>query len=262
MARFWRPPIRLLLILVATLAVGGVTLLVTLPLGRRPRLRARIGARATHLWARLFLRVLGVRVRYTGPLPPPGVMVVANHVSYLDIPVLASCFPTLFLSKAEIAGWPVIGFFARAAGTLFIDRQQSRDTGRVFGELSVWLRAGERITWFPESTTSPGAAVAPFKPSLFQAAIRAGVPCHPATLRPSLPDGGADVSEVVCWHGPTPLGSHALRLLALRRIDYQVTFGEPIAPAGDRKQLARRLHEAVAAAFVPVDQAGGEEASR
>ena len=254
MVRTWRLTTRLLLVTILTVGVGLPTLVVALALPRRPRLRARIGARATHLWARLFLRAIGVRLTHTGPLPPPGVMVVANHLSYLDIPVLAACIPTLFLSKAEIAHWPIIGYFARAAGTLFIDRDQTRDTGRVFGELSVWLRAGERITWFPESTTSPGATVAPFKPSLFQAAIRAGVPCHPATLRPSVPGGGVDVSETVCWHGPAPLGGHALRLLALRRVDYAVTFGDPILPNGDRKLLARRLHDAVAGAFVPVDR--------
>ncbi len=254
MVRIWRITTRLLLVAIITVGVGLPTLLIAFTLPRRPRLRARIGARATHLWARLSLRAVGVRLTHAGSPPPPGVMVVANHLSYLDIPVLAASLPTLFLSKAEIARWPMIGFLARAAGTLFIDRDQTRDTGRVFGELSVWLRAGERITWFPESTTSPGASVAPFKPSLFQAAIRAGVPCHPVTLRPSIPGGGVDVSETVCWHGPTPLGSHARRLLTLRRIDYAVTFGDPIPPTGDRKLLARQLHEAVAAAFVPVDR--------
>jgi len=254
MVPLWRITTRLLLVATVTIGVGLATLLVVLALPRRPRLRARIGARATHLWARLFLRAIGLRLTLTGRLPPPGVMVVANHLSYLDIPVLAACLPTLFLSKVEISRWPMIGFFARAAGTLFIDRDQSRDTGRVFGELSVWLRAGERITWFPESTTSPGATVAPFKPALFQAAIRAGVPCHPVTLRPSIPGGGLDVSETVCWHGPAPLGGHAVRLLALRRIDYAVTFGDPILPGGDRKRLARELHDAVAAAFVPVER--------
>lgn len=254
MVRIWRVAIRLLLVAIITVGVGPPTLLITVAMPRRPRLRARIGARATHLWSRLVLRTLGVRLTCNGTPPPPGVMVVANHLSYLDIPVLAACYPTLFLSKAEVARWPMIGFFAHAAGTLFIDRDQTRDTGRVFGELSVWLRAGERITWFPESTTSPGAAVAPFKPSLFQAAIRAGVPCHPVTLRPSLPGGGVDVSEVVCWHGSSPLGSHARRLLTLEHIDYAVTFGDPVLPAGDRKLLARQLHDAVASAFVPVER--------
>ncbi len=254
MIRIWRITSRLLLLAIVTVGVGLPTLLIALALPRRPRLRARIGARATHLWARLFLRAVGVRLTHTGTPPPPGAMVVANHLSYLDIPVLAACYPTLFLSKAEIARWPMIGFFARAAGTLFIDRDQTRDTGRVFGELSVWLRAGERITWFPESTTSPGATVARFKPALFQAAIRAGVVCHPVTLRPSVPGGGVDISETVCWHGPAPLGGHARRLLTLRHIDYAVTFGEPILAAGDRKLLAHQLHEAVASAFVPVER--------
>jgi len=254
MVRSGRIVCRLLLVLLATGAVALPTLLLDLGLPRRPRLRARLGAHATHRWAQLVLRILGVRLTCRGPLPPPGVMVVANHLSSLDIPVLAACLPTLFLSKAELARWPLIGFLARAAGTLFIDRDQTRDTGRVFGELSVWLRAGARITWFPESTTSDGRGVAPFKPALFQAAIRASVPCHPVTLRPALPGGGADVSQTVCWHGSLPAGRHALHLLGLARIDYTVTFGAPVPPTDDRKRLAQALHDAVAAAFVPVDR--------
>lgn len=240
-------------------AMAAVTAVAALPvlacagvLARRPRARARAGAWITHLWARCFLPCMGVRLVRRGPLPPPGAMVVANHLSYLDIPVLAACCPTLFLSKAEIARWPVIGTLARAAGTLFIDRTERRDTGRVFAQLSVWLRAGERITWFPESTTSRGDRVHPFKPSLFQAALRAGAPCCPVTLQPAVVGAAAAASERVCWHGPVSLASHALRLLALPRVVYTVTFHPPVAGATDRKALARACEEQVAAAFTPV----------
>jgi len=254
MPRYWRITYKLLGALAVTaLAVLPVVVAAVVTAGH-PKARARVGARASHVWARLLLPILAVRVQRTGRTPMNGSMVVSNHLSYLDILCLASCYPGLFLSKAEIAGWPAIGVLARAAGTLFVDRDQARDTGRVNGELAAWLRAGLRITWFPEGGTSCGVAVAPFKSSIFQAAFLANVPCFPATLGVATPGSIRPASQTVCWWSKEPFVGHFLRLLALPRIDVTIHFGEGMMPAGDRKVLAQALHERVSAAFVPVAQ--------
>jgi 1-acyl-sn-glycerol-3-phosphate acyltransferase len=254
MARYWRIVYKLLGALSATAVAAVPVVFVVVATAGHPAARARVGARMSHVWARLLLPLFAVRVRRTGRVPPAGSMVVANHLSYLDILCLASCYSGLFLSKAEVAGWPGIGVLARAAGTLFIDRDQSRDTGRVNGELAAWLRAGLRITWFPEAATSSGVTVAAFKSSLFQAAVLAEVPCVPATLSVATPASPHPAARTVCWYGSTPFPGHFLRLLGLPRIEVTIHFGDAVMPAGDRKQLARELHTRVLAAFVPVAQ--------
>jgi 1-acyl-sn-glycerol-3-phosphate acyltransferase len=254
MARYWRITYKLLGAVVATAVAAVPVIFVMVATAGHPAARARVGAHMSHLWARVLLPLFAVRVHRTGRLPVDGTMVVANHLSYLDILCLASCYSGLFLSKAEVAGWPAIGVLARAAGTLFIDRDQSRDTGRVNSELAAWLRAGLRITWFPEAATSRGVTVAAFKSSLFQAAVLAEVPCIPATLSVTTPGSPDPPARTVCWWEATPFPSHFIRLLALPRVEVTVHFGEAVMPPGDRKHLARELHARVLAAFVPVAQ--------
>jgi len=254
MTPYWRITYKMFGVLVVTLLAALPVVVVAVVTAGHPKARARVGARASHVWARLVLPILAVRVQRTGPIPVNGSMVVSNHLSYLDILCLASCYPGLFLSKAEIAGWPGIGVLARAAGTLFVDRDQARDTGRVNGELATWLRAGLRITWFPEGGTSRGIAVAPFKSSIFQAAFLANVSCVPVTLGVATPGSARPASRTVCWWSKEPFVGHFLRLLALPSIEVTIHFGEGVMPAGDRKTLAQELHERVAAAFVPVAQ--------
>jgi len=231
MTRYWRITYKMFGALAATLLAALPVVVVAVVTAGHPKARAR-----------------------TGPMPTNGSMVVSNHLSYLDILCLASCYPGLFLSKAEIAGWPGIGVLARAAGTLFVDRDQARDTGRVNGELAAWLRAGLRITWFPEGGTSRGAAVAPFKSSIFQAAFLANVPCVPVTLGVATPGSAHPASQTVCWWSKEPFVGHFLRLLALPRVEVTIHFGEGVTPTGDRKSLAQELHKRVSAAFVPVAQ--------
>ncbi|MGD2064186.1 MAG: lysophospholipid acyltransferase family protein [Nitrospirota bacterium] len=254
MVRYWRIVYKLLGAVAVTAISAVPVIFVAVVTAGHPHARARVGSRMSHLWARLLLPLFAVRVRRTGNVPATGTMVVANHLSYLDILCLASCYPGLFLSKSEVAAWPGIGVLARAAGTVFIDREQSRDTGRVNAELAGWLRAGLRITWFPEAATSSGATVAAFKSSLFQAAVLADVPCIPATLSVSTPGSADPPARTVCWYGATPFPGHFIRLLALPRVAVTVHFGASVAPAADRKQLARDLHARVLAAFVPVAQ--------
>ena len=127
-------------------------------------------------WSADLLRLLNIRVIVRGTPPPPdlrGVMFIANHVSWVDIHALNSVITTRFVAKAEILKWPVFGWFALKANTLFIDRDNRHATGKITGLTREALPAGDCICVFPEGTTTDGTEVKPFKGSLLQAAIDA-----------------------------------------------------------------------------------------
>ena len=111
--------------------------------------------------------------------PPRGLFLLAsNHLSYLDIMVLGSLAPSLFVAKSEIRSWPLFGWISRGAGTLFVDRERPKDVVRVGGEMVERLEAGLSLTLFPEGKSTRGVDVQPFMPSLLEAAARTGVACH------------------------------------------------------------------------------------
>jgi 1-acyl-sn-glycerol-3-phosphate acyltransferase len=234
--------------------LGGfpLVLLGRLLLLAAPRARARFTAGFFRCWARLVLGFLRVRVETSGRAPRPPFLLVANHLSYLDIPVLASCLPCVFVSKAEVRGWPLLGPICTALGTLYIDRKQRREIPRVMAEIDAALDRGLGVVFFPEGTSSRGETVAPFKPSLLELPVRLGRPVHHATLGYRTPPGEPPAHETVCYWGNVPFARHALGILGLRSVLATVHLDpEPIREA-DRKLLAERLRAAVLASFEPV----------
>ena len=205
-----------------------------------------------HLWARTLLLIFCVRVRSQGKPPEPPFFLVSNHLSYLDILVLYSRLRTRFLSKAEVAGWPGLGLVTRWAGTLYIDRDRQRDLSRVLPEIEANLAAGRGIVLFPEGTSTRGAAVERFKPSVFEVAIRTQTPVSYAALGYSTPPGSEPAHLSVCWWGDRSFFSHFFPLLTLPRIDATVSFGQDSLTATDRKELALKAREAVESRFTPV----------
>ncbi|HEY1327935.1 MAG TPA: lysophospholipid acyltransferase family protein [Casimicrobiaceae bacterium] len=142
-------------------------------------------------WSVRLLRILRVQCRVHGSLEPDGgnLLIVANHVSWLDIVVLNAVCPVRFVAKAELARWPLAGRLARGAGTLFIERARRRDTHRVNRTVTEALAGGDVVAIFPEGTTSDGASVLPFKSSLLQAVVDAGGQVQPLALCYRTPDG-------------------------------------------------------------------------
>lgn len=232
-----------------------VGLLVTLP---SPRLTARWRNYCFRNWSRSLLAVMGCRVDCRGTVPEPPFFLVSNHLSYVDVLVLASRLDAVFIAKSEVSGWPVMGHLCRAVGTLFVDRGSRRDLPRVITETERVLARGQGVVLFPEGTSTPGAGVGRFHPGLLETAARARIPVSYATLGYRTAPGTPPAHLAVCWWGEMAFGGHLLGLLALPGFTATLTFGDERIREADRKRLAERLWEAVDSQFVPVVGATAE----
>ncbi|MBK6940029.1 MAG: 1-acyl-sn-glycerol-3-phosphate acyltransferase [Planctomycetes bacterium] len=215
--------------------------------------RAADRARASLLraWARGVAVVLGMRVVVNGTPPRGAFFLVANHLSYLDVFALWTVVEGTFLSKAEIARWPVIGFLARSVGTMFVARDRRLEVGAVVERLQTELDRGRGVIVFPEGTSSAGETVLAFKPSMFEAALRMDVPVRVVALRYEAPSGHPAAAQSLCWWGDMDFLPHFLGVFALPRFAVHATFAHEPVRASDRKQLARAAHAATLAVFEP-----------
>lgn len=197
------------------------------------------------------LRILNVRLVVEGVVPQrdaSAALFVSNHISWLDVWALNAVRTVRFVAKSEVRGWPVIGWLSMRAGVIFIDRARRHDTSRVSGAGAQALRAGDCLCVFPEGTTSDGSYLHPFKSSLLQSAVDAGVPVWPVALRYPLPGGMPNTA--VAYAGDTSLVQSMRAILAQREITLHLTFSEPIHSVGcDRRELAQAA-EAVIASLV------------
>ena len=235
----------------ALLIAYGMLLILRLRLDR-PRLdRPRPGMpeRLASHWSRLLLRLLGLRVRLHGSAAPAAAgLIVANHVSWLDVPLLCAHLPARFVSKSEVQHWPVAGWLADAAGTFYLRRGRG-GMRPLLDRLALFLRGGGSVVIFPEGTTSVGADLLPFHPRLFGAAIGSGTPVQPVTLRYSADARGRPLAPFI---GDDDLVSHLLRLLRSPGLAADLHLVEPIDPAGrSREQLAEAAHTAIRTALAP-----------
>ncbi|WP_309052440.1 lysophospholipid acyltransferase family protein [Streptomyces sp.] len=195
------------------------------------------------LWVRAVLRAFGVLVRFpkapardAGPL-----LVVANHVSWLDVPLVAAVLPGRMVAKREVRGWPVLGTLAALGGTLFIDRNRLRSLPGTVRAMTDVLAGGGRVVVFPEGSTWCGRAAGRFRPAAFQAALDAGTDVQPVRLdyRPT---------HAAAYVGDDPLGASLWRIVTTRRLTADVRLPDPL-PGGryrDRRALAAAAQRAVA----------------
>jgi 1-acyl-sn-glycerol-3-phosphate acyltransferase len=184
-------------------------------------------------------RLHGFEARVEGVLPNRPAILIANHVSYVDAPVLASLMPCTVIAKAEVARWPLIGAGARALGTLFVDRGDPWSGARALRHALHGLRAGVSVIGFPEGTTSNGNDVLPFRRGLFGLAQIANVPVIPVALH--------YVSPELRWYGDDWFLPHYLRTAMRRRSLVQVRVGRTIAPRSlhSPEDLAHRTRSAI-----------------
>jgi len=229
------------------LAIAGGFVLAALTFVRRcafvPPDRA-LTARAAWLQsvAGRFLRIFAAETRIAGSVPSRGLL-VCNHLSYVDILVLASLTPAVFVAKREVKSWPVFGWFAALAGTLFVDRERRTLVGQVTDEIQAALDQGALVILFPEGTSSGGGTVLPFKSSLLEPATRQTHSLFAGLIQYELDDG--DVSEEVCYWKDMTLVPHLVNLLSKRTVRASVRFTQLREGSTDRKELARQLHSEV-----------------
>ncbi|MBW0148845.1 lysophospholipid acyltransferase family protein [Marinobacter arenosus] len=207
-------------------------------------------------WARRCFRgacwCLGLHVHLHGAPPSRNVLVVSNHISWTDIPILGSLTPTLFLSKAEVGHWPVIGWLAQQAGTLFIKRGSGK-ARRIRKAVAGKLMAGDSVLIFPEATTGRGLTVLPFHGLLLGAAADSSVPIQPVTIsyrRNGRPD------HLAPFVGEDTFQSHIVALLRQPPARVDVLFHSPIevSPETGTSDLAEQLQNTVRAGLSRIQQ--------
>ena len=212
-----------------------------------PRLGSEQRQLRTQVWSRGMLRCIGIALIVKGnPALNGPLLLVANHMSWLDITALHAARFCRFVSKADIKKWPFIGMLASGIGTLFIERESRRDAMRVVHHMAASLQAGDVLGVFPEGTTSDGSGLLPFHANLFQAAIAANAPVQPVALKFVDTRTGLQ-STAPNYVGDDTLVGSVWRTLTTPDIAVVIHFGEPQLPDGrDRRALALALRQAVA----------------
>jgi 1-acyl-sn-glycerol-3-phosphate acyltransferase len=201
-------------------------------------------------WSTRLLKMCNVTVSLApGSVPVlERAMVVANHVSWLDIFVVHSLYPSHFVAKAEIRSWPLAGWLAEKAGTVFISRGNRRDLRHIFKGLVTSLQNGERVAFFPEGTTSAQGSLLPFHANLFEAAIDAQVPVQPFAL--TYRDGSGGSHPSVDFIGETSFAESIALILNGPPVQAQLAILPALDTAGaHRRDLAEAAQQAVAVAL-------------
>lgn len=241
MRRFFRAAWRVLCL--AWHLVRGILILRWLfPRLPQPRRQAEVQA-----WSAKLLSIFGLKLKVLGNFatPPQSMLVVSNHVSWLDIAAIHAVVPQArFVAKADVHHWPLVGWLCTAPRTLFIERERKRDAMRVVHEMAQALTEGDTIAVFPEGTTNDGHALRPFHANLLQAAISTGRPILPVALRFS--DPRAAISPVVEYAGDTTLLQSLRRILWAEGVCVTLAACDIIDSAHqERRALAQRCQEII-----------------
>jgi 1-acyl-sn-glycerol-3-phosphate acyltransferase len=195
-----------------------------------------------HRSSRRHLKIFGYAATVSGEIPQSGLL-ISNHLSYLDILAISATTSAVFVSKADVRRWPLFGWFAAIAGTVFVERERRTHVGEVNREIESALADGMLVVVFPEGTSSDGATVLPFRTSLLEPAARGGHGISVGWIHYDLDEG--DAANEVCYWGDHTFFPHLLNLMGKRRIRATLRFGKFHRTSDDRKELAKQLHAAV-----------------
>ena len=209
---------------------------------RFPQLSPEQREMRVQAWALQFLALWGIHLRVLGqPVASGPALMVANHISWLDILVIHAARHCRFVSKSDIRKWPLVGMLATGAGTLYIERTSRKDALRMVKDMADAMRNGDVVAVFPEGTTSDGRELLPFHANLIQAAIQAEAPVQPMSLQ--FVDARTGVpSFAPCYIGDDTLIGSMWRTLTAPPIIAVVHFGEPQHANGrDRRAWAQDL---------------------
>jgi len=202
-------------------------------------------------WSRRVLATLRIELRIHG-LPaqglPGNLLIVANHVSWLDIVVLNALQPSRFIAKAEMRAWPLVGRLSTACGTLYVDRERRHATHAVNRSAAAALARGDVITVFPEGTTTDGSDVLPFHGSLLQPVVDASGHVQPIAIRYCTPLG--ERTDATAYVGETSLMESFWRVTGERALQVELQIAPPLAAQGrHRRELARDAESAIRTAL-------------
>ncbi len=220
---------------------GFLTIKLHFPQLEQAEREARVNA-----WAGQMLRIVDIELEVIGTPPAGGpVLLVANHISWLDILVIHAARHCRFVSKSDVKQWPFVGTLADGAGTLYIERESRRDAHRVVVQMADRLRAGDILAVFPEGTTGDGISLKPFHANLIQAAIEASVPIQPVALK-FIDAATGQTSFAPSYVDDETLVGSIWRTLQARQLKTVVRFGEPQPPEGQsRRTWAQALRDEI-----------------
>ena len=244
------PPIPLFagvrLLLVGLHLLSGVLQVALLfPLGGAPWRHS-----LRRIWSRQLLTLLGIRIESVGD-SLDGIedgLVVGNHISFIDIYLINALLPCGFVAKSEVARWPLIGWLSRHNDTVFIERGNRKAAHRTHHTMLAALGAGRRVAIFPEGTTTAGDKVLPFHAALFQSAIDAAVPVHALAI--SYHGAGGTRSRAPAYIDDMSLVECMINVMRAGGLVARVRLAQSLAPPlANRRELAQRAHQAVAAAL-------------
>lgn len=241
----WRLPLFIGHILVGL----PLALICFLPgLGRLPAGGMPLKKRAHQAWQRMTLRCFGIRIRVSGQLPDGSCLIVANHISWMDIVLLQALWPMWMVSKAEVRHWPLIGWMAHLGGTIFIERGRAESRRRAGRRMSALLKRGERVGIFPEGGIREERGVGRFHAPLFAPAIRARTPVVPVAIRY---DRDGDLHESYVFGRGEGFARNLLRLMAEAPLEGRLIIGPALTEydngrrplAESAGQIVKQLYE-------------------
>jgi lyso-ornithine lipid O-acyltransferase len=210
--------------------------------------------RFPHTYHRLLCKVLGLRVHVEGTIPRKPCLIVANHVSWLDIPCISAVLPVSFVARHDMAQWPLFGSMAKLQQTVLVDRSRKSKTGDVRDEMATRLASGDTLVLFPEGTSHDGINVRPFKSSFFAIAEQHGIEIVPATLA-YRGVGGLPMTRrqrpSFAWYGDMDMVQHLWGAVSTGGVDVTIRFHDAL-PQGKRKDLAKQAEQQVRAALGPM----------
>lgn len=203
-------------------------------------------------WGKTAASIAHMHLTVEGTPPQPPFLLVTNHLGYMDVITLLTQLNCTFVAKDEIEHWPLLGFMGKDMEAIYIDRTTRKDISRVITLIDQALQENKGIVVFAEGTSSQGADVLPFLPSLLEPAARMHLPVWYASISYRTPPGEMPAHLSVCWWGDMRFKSHLVNLFRLPYFEAILTFGpEPLCEP-HRKTLARKLHAAIKEQFHPV----------
>ncbi len=226
--------------------LGLVAIFLLMIEGGRTRRYLRRALVLAKIWHGVSCKVLNIHIQRFGLpcLPSGGSLVVANHAGTPDIFVLGSCFDIFFVSKAEVAGWPLVGWLTRLGGTLYVVREKRMQVHKVIVDIADRLNMQYSALLFPEGTAGAEETTLPFKTAHFESAVKSGKPVVPVSI--VYHDG---TPSIACWVNKS-FGEHIWSLLTLPRLNVSVKLHSPLSEEKDRRVLAQKSREKIDAGII------------